>query len=90
MSHANAALTPKARLELGRLVVGRGWTISQAADYYRVSWPTANRWAHRYRELLESADGPVTSAMMADRSSRPRRSPSKTREPVKRKIVHLR
>ena len=90
MSHANAALTPKARLELGRLVVDRGWTVSQAADYYRVSWPTANRWALRYRELREGSDQPVTSVMMGDRSSRPARSPSKTSEPLKRKIVHLR
>jgi transposase InsO family protein len=90
MSHANAALTPKARLELGRLVVDRNWTVAQAADYYRVSWPTANRWAKRYRELLESSGQPVTSAMMADRSSRPAHSPTRTSEPLKRKIVHLR
>jgi transposase InsO family protein len=90
VSHANAALTPKARLELGRLVVDRGWTVSQAADYYRVSWPTANRWANRYREQLEAAAGPVTAAMMADRSSRPAHSPTRTPEPLKRKIVHLR
>jgi transposase InsO family protein len=90
VSHANAALTPKARLELGRLVVDRGWTVAQAADYYRVSWPTANRWAQRYRELVVSASDPVTSAMFLDRSSRPSHSPTRTPEPLKRKIVHLR
>jgi transposase InsO family protein len=90
VSHANAALTPKARLALGRLVVDRGWSVAQAADYYRVSWPTANRWALRYRDLLEGVDGPVTSAMLTDRSSRPAHSPTRTPEPVKRKIVHLR
>jgi transposase InsO family protein len=90
VSHANAALTPKARLELGRLVVDRGWTVAQAADYYRVSWPTANRWAQRYREQVEACGGPVTSAMMTDRSSRPAHSPTRTPEPVKRKILHLR
>jgi transposase InsO family protein len=90
VSHANAALTPKARLELGRVVVDRGWSVAQAADYYRVSWPTANRWASRYRELLATGPAHVTATMMADRSSRPRRSPSKTPEPLKRKIVHLR
>jgi transposase InsO family protein len=90
VSHANAALTPKARLELGRLVVDRKWTVAQAADYYRVSWPTASRWAERYRELCEASDTSVTSAMMVDRSSRPTHSPTRTREPVKRKIVHLR
>jgi transposase InsO family protein len=90
VSHGNAALTPKARLELGRLVVDRGWTVAQAADYYRVSWPTANRWAQRYRELREASDAPVTSAMLRDRSSRPAHSPTRTAEPLKRKIVHLR
>ncbi len=90
MSHANAALTPKARLELGRLVVDRKWSIAQAADYYRVSWPTAKRWAERYRELRETSDGSVTSAMLVDRSSRPAHSPTRTPEPLKRKIMHLR
>jgi transposase InsO family protein len=90
VSHANAALTPKARLGLGRLVIDRGWSVAQAADYYRVSWPTANRWATRYREFLAVSVGPVTSAMMGDRSSRPVLSPTKTPAPVMRKIVHLR
>jgi transposase InsO family protein len=90
VSHANAALTPKARLELGRLVVDRGWSVAQAADYYRVSWPTANRWAVRYRELLVVSPVPVTSAMLCDRSSRPAHSPRKTPAPLTRKIVHLR
>ena len=90
MSHANAALTPKARLELARLVVERGWSVAQAADYYRVSWPTANRWTQRYRELLAGSHAPVTSAMLTDRSSRPSHSPTRTSEPIKRKIVHLR
>ena len=90
MSHANAALTPKARLELGRLVVDRRWSVAQAADYYRVSWPTGNRWAQRYRELRDGSDQPVTSAMLQDRTSRPAHSPTRTPEPVKRKIVHLR
>jgi transposase InsO family protein len=47
-----------------------------------VSWPTAKRWATRYRHH--------GVAGMADRSSRPRHSPSKTPQPVVRKIVHLR
>jgi transposase InsO family protein len=90
VSHANAALTPNARLKLGRLVVEQNWSVAQAADYYRVSWPTANRWAGRYRALLAAGNGSVSAAAMADRSSRPQHSPTRTREPVKRKIVHLR
>lgn len=90
MSHANAALTPIARLRLGRLVVESGWSISQAAEFYRVSWPTAKRWAERYRATAGAGREPVTVSAMQDRSSRPRRSPNRTAQPVVRKIVHLR
>ncbi len=82
MSHANAALTPRARLKLACLVVDQGWPVARAAERYDVSWPTAKRWADRYRQL--GPDG------MADRSSRPRRSPGRTPRPVVRTIVHLR
>ena len=82
VSHANAALTPRARLRLARLVVDHGWPMARAAERYDVSWPTARRWADRYRQL--GPDG------MTDRSSRPRRSPNRTPQPVVRKIVHLR
>jgi transposase InsO family protein len=71
-------------------VVEQGWTISQAAEFYRVSWPTAKRWADRYREQLVIDAEPVSVAAMQDRSSRPLRSPNKTPQPLVRKIVHLR
>jgi transposase InsO family protein len=82
VSHANAALTPRARLRLARLVVDQGWPIARAAERYDVSWPTAKRWADRYCRL-----GP---GGMGDASSRPHRSPNRTPQPVVRKIVHLR
>lgn len=82
VSHANAALTPRARLRLARLVIDHGWPIAQAAERYDVSWPTAKRWAERYRQL-----GP---AGMNDASSRPHRSPNRVPQPLVRKIVHLR
>jgi transposase InsO family protein/transposase len=82
VSHANAALTPRARLRLARLVVDQGWPIARAAERYDVSWPTAKRWADRYCRL-----GP---GGMDDASSRPHRSPNRTPQPVVRKIVHLR
>ena len=90
MSHANAALTPAHRLRIGRLVVEEGWSVAAAADFFQVSWPTAKRWSDRYRDLLVGSGRPPTAAAMADRSSRPHRSPNRTPEPVKRKIVHLR
>ncbi len=81
-THANAALTPRARLRLARLIVDEDWSIPRAAERYDVSWRTAKKWADRYR-----CEGP---AGMVDRSSRPHRQPNRTPTPVVRKIVHLR
>jgi transposase InsO family protein len=82
VSHANAALTPRARLKLARLVVDDGWPVVRAAERYDVSWPTAKRWADRYRQS--------GAAGMDDRSSRPHHQPNRTPQPVVRKIVHKR
>lgn len=82
MSHANAALTPRARLRLAQLVVEKGWTYAAAAKMFMVSGKTAKKWADRYR--VEGVDG------MADRSSRPHISPAKTSAQIVRCIVALR
>ena len=82
MSHANAALTPKARLRLARLIVEDGWKPSEAAKMFMVSTVTARKWAARFR-----SEGP---SGMADRSSRPRRCPHLTPAPVRRQILELR
>lgn len=47
-THPNAALTPRARLRLARLIVDQGWSIPRAAERYDVSWRTAKKWADRY------------------------------------------
>lgn len=82
MSHANAALTPRARLRLAQLVVDRGWTYAAAAKMFMVAPGTAKKWADRYR--TESVAG------MVDRSSRPHSSPTRTSPEVVRRIVRLR
>jgi transposase InsO family protein len=82
VSHANAALTPRARLRLAQLIVDRGWTCVAAAKMFMVAPRTAAKWAARYR-----AEGP---AGMADRSSRPHLSPTKTPPQTVRQIVRLR
>lgn len=82
MSHANAMLTPKARLKLARLVVDKRWTITEAAKLFMVSWPTAKRWVARY--LASGPDG------MGDRSSRPHLSPRRTPPRLVKRIVALR
>lgn len=61
-THANAALTPRARLKLARLIVDAHWPPARAAERYDVSWKTAKNRADRYQ-----AEGP---AGMLDRSSR--------------------
>lgn len=82
MSHANAALTPRARLRLAQLSVDRGWTHAAAAKMFMVAPRTAKKWADRYR-----AEG---AAGMNDRSSRPHSSPTKTSPELVRRIVRLR
>jgi transposase InsO family protein len=64
--------------------------IAQAAALFQVAWPTAKRWADRYRAQLAAGVGQVRAVDLGDRSSRPQHSPTKTPQPVVRKIVHLR
>src|SRR4051794_3385872 len=82
VSHANAALTPRARLRLAKLIVEDRWPPSEAAKMFMVSAVTARKWAARFRD-----EGP---AGMADRSSRPRSCPNETSPEVVRQIVRLR
>ena len=82
MSHANAALTPRARLRLARLIVEDRWPVAVAAKMFMVSPVTARKWATRFR-----AEG---AAGMADRPSRPRSMPTKTPPAVVKRIVKLR
>lgn len=82
MVHANAALTPRARLRLARLIVEDGWRPAEAAKMFMVSTVTARKWANRFR--MEGPGG------MVDRSSRPHSCPHRTPEQVKRRIVALR
>ena len=82
MSHPNAALTPRARLRLAQLIVDQDWRPAQAAKMFMVAEKTARKWADRYRDEGEAG--------MADRSSRPHHSPTKTADQVVRRIVALR
>ena len=80
MSHANAALTSRARLRVAQLVVDQQVPIAEVAARFQVSWPTVKRWAVRY-----AAQEPMT-----DRSSRPHRMPAKTSPATTKRIVSLR
>lgn len=82
MSHANAALTPRQHASVGRLIVEDGWAVSAAARHFRISWPTAAKWAQCYALMGRAG--------MDDRSSRPVRSPMRTAHRLESKIVHAR
>ena len=82
MSHANARLAPRGRLALAQCVVDEGWPLRRAAERFQVSATTAARWAGRYRQL--------GAAGMADRSSRPHRSPARTPTRLERRIIKVR
>jgi transposase InsO family protein len=66
-SHKHARLTAKGRALLVDRVMQEGWTLRSAAEAAGISVRTASKWLQRYRE-----EGP---AGLADRNSRPRRSP---------------
>ncbi len=82
MLHANAALTPRQRLRMARLVVEEGWSVAHAARFFGVAWKTADRWVGRYRR--EGRAG------MVDRSSRPHSSPGRISQSTTKRIVSLR
>ena len=82
MSHTNAFLTPRGRLQLAQCVVDQCWSLRRAAERFQVSVPTAARWAQRYRE--HGQDG------MEDRSSRPHHSPRRTATRTERRIIAIR
>jgi transposase InsO family protein len=82
MPHRNAPLTETGRLRLARCVVEDGWPLRRAAERFQVSPTTAARWASRYRHAGQAG--------MADRSSRPRISPSRLPQRTERRIIKLR
>jgi len=79
--HRNAPLTPEGRFRLCQLIED-GWTVAAAAESLRISRQTAHKWWRRYRE--------GGRAGLEDRSSRPRRCPTKTPPKVERRVVELR
>jgi transposase InsO family protein len=80
--HKNARLTLARRLELVMDVLERGLTLCAVAAAHNVSVPTARKWVGRY--LVDGKAG------LADRSSRPRRSPRAIAQSQALAIVELR
>jgi transposase InsO family protein len=84
MAHANARLGPAGRRQLVALMIERGMTEREAAASLSVAPTSAHRWKHRW--LQASPDERSSGAWTADRSSRPRHSPSRTPVGVERRV----
>ena len=80
--HSNARLTLQGRERLAKAVNEEGWTLKKAAAFFRVSEPTAAKWADRYRK--EGIEG------LQDRSSRPHRSSRRTPSAQEAVVLSLR
>lgn len=79
--HRNAPLTPAGRLLLCQRIE-HGWPVAHAAGSMGISRDRAYVWWRRYQ--ADGVDG------LEDRSSRPHRSPTKTKPSRERRIVGLR
>jgi transposase InsO family protein len=76
-------------LKLARFHVESGSTIRGTAERFQVSTTTVIRWTRRYR-AVQAAGVTPTSRDMADVSSRPHRSPTRTRVRIEKRVKHLR
>jgi len=79
--HANHRTCPSIRLLICRRVLEEGWTLRQAAEAAGCSARTAAKWVRRFRE---------GDQRLLDRSSRPRRSPSRLPQQLVQAIEALR
>jgi transposase InsO family protein len=68
--HRNARTCPRSRKLLVDRVISDGWSITDAAEAAGISQRSACKWLKRFREEGETG--------LADRSSAPRRSPTRT------------
>lgn len=80
--HPNAPLTPEGRARMVECVVVRGWTVAATAQRFQVDAKTVRKWRDRF--VVEGRGG------LVDRSSRPRRSPNRTSQPTRDRVLELR
>ena len=80
--HPNAVLTPAGRRRMVACVLERGWTIEATAERFQVDAKTVRKWRDRFVEEGETG--------LADRSSRPKRSPNRTPFRCRRHVLQLR
>jgi transposase InsO family protein len=80
--HSSAKTCPYSRAILIRRVRKLGWTVRAAAEAANISQRTAYKWLARFRK--EGRFG------LQDRSSRPLRTPSRTKAAVVARVIDLR
>lgn len=80
--HKNARSCPRSRELLVSRVLEQGWSVPEAAEAAGLSKRSAYKWLQRYKAAGLSG--------FADRSSRPRRTPTKTPRARRRQVVALR
>jgi transposase InsO family protein len=82
VSHRNARLTVHGRLLLVERVCRQHWPVAHAAKAMGISRQCAHRWVARYRSFGDAG--------LVDRSSRPRRSPTRTPAETEQRVLALR
>jgi transposase len=85
--HRNAKLGLAGRFALVQ-AIEEGMSVKAAAAAFSVSPATAHRWWHRWREA--GAEARATLRCLADRSSRPRRSPRRLAPELEERICACR
>jgi len=86
--HHRARHAPLGRWEVVRRVVEEGETFALAAAWANVSKSTVWEWVRRWRQATPAEQGSL--ACLAERSSRPRRSPAQVPAEEARRICELR
>ena len=80
--HPNAPLTVEGRRRMVACVIDDGWTVEATATRFQVDAKTVRKWRDRF--LAEGEAG------LVDRSSRPHRSPNRTPQPTRVRVLELR
>ena len=80
--HPNAPFTPEGRWRMVACVLDRCWSVAATAERFQVDAKTVRKWRDRF--LAEGDAG------LWDRSSWPRRSPNRTPEAQRRRVLQLR
>ena len=79
--HPNAPFTPEGRRRMVACVLDRCWSVAATAERFQVDAKTVRKWRDRF--LAEGDAG------LWDRSSWPRRSPNRTPEAQRRRVLQL-